>query len=84
MQITQLDANLFPLFYAKSGHTLIVSDKIEHIDKIASRHVNMTRGKIYSVEPVTFEMGEEFGDAHDDCTALINLIGMPKRTKWII
>jgi hypothetical protein len=43
----------------------------------------MTRGKIYSAEPITFEIGEEYADiAHDECTALINLIGMPKNTKW--
>ena len=84
MQITQLDAKLFPLFFAKSGHTLIVSDKVEHVDKFAAKHVNMTRGKIYSAEPITFEIGEKYADiAHDECTAIINLIGMPKNTKWI-
>jgi hypothetical protein len=83
MQTTQLNAKLFPLFYAKSGHTFIVSDKVEHVDKFAAKHVNMTRGKIYSVKPITFEIGEEYADiAHDECTALINLIGMPKNTKW--
>jgi len=84
MQVTQLDAKLYPLFYAKSGHILIVSDKVEHIDKFAAKHVNLVRGKIYSAEPITFEIGEEYADiAHDECTALINLIGTPKNTKWI-
>ncbi len=84
MQTTQLDAKLFPLFFAKSGETLIVSDKVEHVDKFAAKHVNMTKGKIYSAEPITFEIGEEYADiAHDECTAIINLIGMPKNTKWI-
>jgi hypothetical protein len=83
MQVTQLDAKLYPLFFAKSGQTLIVSDKIEHVDRFAAKHVNMARGKIYSAEPIVFEDGEEFIFAHPECTALLNLIGMPKNTKWI-
>jgi hypothetical protein len=84
MQVTQLDAKLFPLFFAKSGQTLIVSDKVEHTDKFAAKHVNMTRGKVYSTSPITFEMGEEYADiAHGECTALINLIDTPTSTKWI-
>ena len=84
MQTTQLNAKQFPLFFAESGETLIVSDKVEHVDKFAAKHVSMTRGKIYSAEPITFEMGEGFANiAHDECAALVNLIGMPKNTKWI-
>jgi hypothetical protein len=83
MQTTQLDAKLFPLFFAKSGKTLIVSGKVEHVNKFAAKHVNMTRGKVYSAAPITFEDGEEFSFGHADCDALINLIGMPKNTKWI-
>ena len=84
MNTTLLDATLFPLFYAKSGLTLLVSDKVEHVNKFAAKHVNMAMGKIYSADPITFEMGEEFADiAHAECTALINLIGMPSNAKWI-
>ena len=77
MQTTELTATVYALHALSTGRTLYlaatVEDLMRHLGKLPKNYGISTR---YSLEPVTYEMGEECATlpGYEHITAVINLL----------